>query len=194
MRWRRLCLRYSQGKNCYKLNEVNYSAGVPGYVARANKLGYRAVAGPSGTTANILQYGLVRACSLSIAEVASDSDSQPPGTAARTPDAACTRVDPFIARLDAWLHRRRDGSDSAYDGGVDAVHQRPLALRNHARRCPVHAGVPFDALLFYHTFRSAHRCTHWRLLCKCRGMLTSGVGLGHRQTHKLYKIWTILGA
>ena len=70
VRWRRLCLRYSQGKNCYKLNEVNYSTGVPGYVARANKLGYRAVAGPSGTTANILQYGLVRVCSLSIVEVA----------------------------------------------------------------------------------------------------------------------------
>ena len=50
----------SQGKNCYKLNEVNFSAGVPGYVARANKLGYRTVAGASGTTANILQYALVR--------------------------------------------------------------------------------------------------------------------------------------
>ena len=50
----------TQGKNCYKLNEVNFSAGVPGYVARANKLGYRTVAGASGTTANILQYALVR--------------------------------------------------------------------------------------------------------------------------------------
>ena len=61
----------SQGKNCYKLNEVNFSAGVPGYVARANKLGYRTVAGASGTTANILQYALVRA-PLVVIELPSD--------------------------------------------------------------------------------------------------------------------------
>ena len=34
-------------------------SGVPGYLARAQKLGYRTVAAASGTTANVLQYGLM---------------------------------------------------------------------------------------------------------------------------------------
>jgi hypothetical protein len=35
------------------------SQGVPGFLARAEKLGYRTVAAASGTTANVLQYGLM---------------------------------------------------------------------------------------------------------------------------------------
>ena len=50
-------------------------------------------------------------------------------------------VNSFITRLDARIHRRGDGFDPAHDGCVDAVHQRPLAVRNYARRRPLHAGT-----------------------------------------------------
>jgi hypothetical protein len=52
-------LHWYPGKNCYKITNATFSAGVPGYAARAAKLGYRTVAAASGTTANVLQYGLM---------------------------------------------------------------------------------------------------------------------------------------
>ena len=52
-------LHWYHGKNCYKITNAPFSAGVTGYAARAAKLGYRTVAAASGTTANVLQYGLM---------------------------------------------------------------------------------------------------------------------------------------
>ena len=50
----RCALQWWPGKLCYDVVEAPLD-GTPGYAARAAALGYRAVAGPSGTTANMLQ-------------------------------------------------------------------------------------------------------------------------------------------
>ena len=58
-------MRITNDGFCIKNDEfwkVNFSAGVPGYLARAQKLGYRTVAAASGTTANVLQYLLWGIC------------------------------------------------------------------------------------------------------------------------------------
>ncbi len=55
-------LSWVSGLNGFTLSKTAFSAHgaseyLPGYVERANSLGYRTVAGPSGTTQNVLQYG-----------------------------------------------------------------------------------------------------------------------------------------
>jgi hypothetical protein len=53
---RACALSWQPGASCYNLLDVPLGA-LPGYAARARHLGYVAVAGPSGTTANTLQLG-----------------------------------------------------------------------------------------------------------------------------------------
>lgn len=55
-----LCkLAWYPGIQCYDIEDTPFAKGVPGYVTRATALGYRVGAGPSGTTANVLQYGVL---------------------------------------------------------------------------------------------------------------------------------------
>jgi len=49
-------LKWLSGEACFEVLDEDIGQGIPGYKARARKLGYRTVAGPSGTTQNILQY------------------------------------------------------------------------------------------------------------------------------------------
>ncbi len=56
-------LHWVSGLNGFTLSKTAFSANgaskrLPGYIERANSLGYRTVAGPSGTTQNVLQYGM----------------------------------------------------------------------------------------------------------------------------------------
>ena len=54
-------LKWNPGMLCYYLTNASWAVqggeALPGYKARADLLGYRAVAAPSGTTANMLQLG-----------------------------------------------------------------------------------------------------------------------------------------
>ena len=52
-------LHWYPGKNCYKITNATFSAGVPSYATHATKLGYHTVVVASGTKANVLQYGLM---------------------------------------------------------------------------------------------------------------------------------------
>lgn len=52
-------LHWYPGALCFKVLDAEFAAGVPGYLKRATALGYRTVAAASGTTANVLQYGLM---------------------------------------------------------------------------------------------------------------------------------------
>eukprot|EP00040_Diaphanoeca_grandis_P016332 m.84220 g.84220 ORF g.84220 m.84220 type:complete len:454 (+) comp25723_c0_seq1:183-1544(+) len=47
------------GMNCFDVAPVDFAPGIKGYADRAKSLGYRTVAGPSGTTANVLQFASV---------------------------------------------------------------------------------------------------------------------------------------
>ena len=50
-------LLWYPGQRCYTINATaTFGPRIPGYHARASALGYRMVAGPSGTTADVMQY------------------------------------------------------------------------------------------------------------------------------------------
>ncbi len=48
-------LQWYPGALCYNITDTPFNASAAGYVARAAALGYRVAAGPSGTTANMLE-------------------------------------------------------------------------------------------------------------------------------------------
>ncbi|GAB5364324.1 hypothetical protein AAMO2058_000959800 [Amorphochlora amoebiformis] len=48
-------LKWYPGKLCYNVIQTPFGKGVPGYLQRAGALEYRVVAGPSGTTSNVLE-------------------------------------------------------------------------------------------------------------------------------------------
>lgn len=50
-------LHWYPGRDCYTINHTaTFAPRIPGYHARASALGYRMVAGPSGTTSDVMQY------------------------------------------------------------------------------------------------------------------------------------------